>query len=270
VVLNGSASFDEDDGIASYQWEQTYGTPVVISDPTSDKPTFTAPNNGVDDALRFRLTVTDHNGLQAQDGCIVNVLMLNEPPVANAGPNQKVEEGATVVLHGENSTDPDDGILSYQWTQLSGTPVTFSDPGAAITEFIAPEAITDMDFLTFELTVTDQKGLKSTATCSVGVRPIVENDSTPPEIFIEMPFSGTYYETNESYVTISGHASDNVAVSEVSWNRERGEGGTASGTENWEIPMIRIKPKLNTITITATDTAGNSTSKTINIYRRTK
>ena len=272
VVLNGSGSFDEDDGIAFYQWVQTYGTPITLSDPTSDQPTFIAPDTGVDgESLRFQLTVTDNNGLQAQDVCIVNILMLNEPPVADAGSDQEVEEDDTVILNGGNSTDPDDGIFSYQWTQLSGTPVTFSDPGAAITEFSAPKALTDMDFLTFELTVTDHEGLKSTASCIVGVKPISgENDSTPPEIAIEVPTSGTYYKIKSRSVKLSGYASDNVAVTKVTWNSSRGYSGTASGTENWEVSKIKIKPRVNIITVTAADAAGNQTSTTITVYRSAK
>jgi len=272
VVLNGSYSFDGDDGIASYQWAQIYGTPVTLSDPTSDQPTFQAPDTGVDgESLRFHLTVIDNGGLQAQDVCIVNVLMLNEPPVADAGPDQEVEEGDTVILNGEYSTDPDDGIFSYQWVQLSGTPVAFSDPGSPITDFTAPEALTDTDFLTFELTVTDHGGLKNTASCIVGIKPIVEEtDLTSPEISIEVPNSGTNYVTKSRYITLSGYASDDVSVTKVTWKSSRGYSGTASGTENWEASRIKIKPKSNIITVTAADAAGNQTSTTINVYRRSK
>jgi len=42
----------------------------------------------------------------------VSLPVPNEPPVADAGPNQTVNEGATVMLNGSNSSDPDDGIAS--------------------------------------------------------------------------------------------------------------------------------------------------------------
>jgi hypothetical protein len=48
------------------------------------------------------------------------------PPVADAGPNQTVDEGVTVTLDGSNSSDPDGDISSYQWTQIAGIPVTLS------------------------------------------------------------------------------------------------------------------------------------------------
>ena len=75
VTLNGSASSDPDDGIASYLWEQTGGgTTVTLSDPNAAKPTFVTP---IVDAtaitLNFRLTVTDNGGLQATDQVAVEI-----------------------------------------------------------------------------------------------------------------------------------------------------------------------------------------------------
>ena len=83
VTLDGSNSSDQDNGIASYLWEQTGGIPVALCDPTAAQPSFTSPDVGPDGAsLIFRLTVTDNGGLQASDTCIVNVTWLNAPPAA--------------------------------------------------------------------------------------------------------------------------------------------------------------------------------------------
>jgi hypothetical protein len=40
----------------------------------------------------------------------------NEPPLADAGLDQTVDRGATVLLDGTGSRDPDGEIVSYQWT----------------------------------------------------------------------------------------------------------------------------------------------------------
>jgi hypothetical protein len=117
-----------------------------------------------------------------------------------------------------------------------------------------------------ELTVTDRGGLQSTATCTVNVNPVEENDTTLPEIMIQMPASSIYYATNRRYVTLSGYASDNIALSKVTWISSRGFSGTASGTENWSIPVIKIKPNVNVITVTAFDAAGNQASTTMTVY----
>ena len=45
----------------------------------------------------------------------------NQPPVADAGPDQTVGKGAKVTLNGSNSTDVGGpGIASYLWTQTVG------------------------------------------------------------------------------------------------------------------------------------------------------
>jgi len=170
VTLDGSNSSDPDDGIASYQWTQLGGTPVTLSNTTVFRPSFTAPNVGPGGAsLTFQLTVTDNNGLQSTDSCIVNITWVNLSPTADAGPNQTVAEGDTVTLDGSGSNDPDDTIASYQWTQLGGTSVTLSNPAAATTFFTSPDVGMGGQSLTFQLTVTDSGGLRSTATCIVNV-----------------------------------------------------------------------------------------------------
>jgi len=91
------------------------------------------------------------------------------PPVADAGSDQTVDEGVNVTLDGSNSSDPDNDISSYQWTQTGGLSVTLSDISAARPFFTAPNVGPDGTSLTFQLTVTDSGGLQSTDTCIVNV-----------------------------------------------------------------------------------------------------
>ncbi|MEJ2233314.1 MAG: tandem-95 repeat protein [Syntrophobacterales bacterium] len=70
VPLDASNSSDPDvDDIITYQWNQTGGTAVTLSDPTDKRPTFEAPS--FDDAngqpLIFELIVTDRQGEQSQE-----------------------------------------------------------------------------------------------------------------------------------------------------------------------------------------------------------
>ncbi|MCK4304505.1 MAG: PD40 domain-containing protein, partial [Candidatus Eisenbacteria sp.] len=170
VTLDASNSSDPDDGIASYQWTQTAGPPVTLSNPTAVQPTFIAPNVGPDgESLTFQLTVTDNGGLQATDTCIVNVTWENQPPTADAGSDQTVDESVTVTLDASNSTDPDDGIASYLWTQAAGTPVTLSDPTATKPTFVTPPVDLNGTTLTFQLTVEDNGGLESSDEVSVTI-----------------------------------------------------------------------------------------------------
>ena len=56
------------------------------------------------------------------------VLVRDLEPVAEAGPDQTVDEGAEVFLDGAASSDPNGDPLSYEWEQIGGPTVTLSDP----------------------------------------------------------------------------------------------------------------------------------------------
>ena len=171
VTLDGSNSFDPDDGIEFYHWKQVAGPSVSLSNPQAVQPTFLAPDVGRDGvSCTFELTVTDYGSLQSTDTTIVNVIWLNDPPSANAGVDQTVLEKSTVTLDGSNSSDPDDGIASYQWKQVAGHSVTFSDPTDDQPTFEAPNFDDSDDKpLIFELIVTDNGGLQSSDSTTVSV-----------------------------------------------------------------------------------------------------
>lgn len=163
VTLDGSGSTDPDDGIQNYRWTQTAGIPIHLIDDNTAKPTFVSPivdSDGI--FLEFKLHVVDHNGLESTDTCIVNVTWLNDPPTANAGPDQTVAEGSTVALDGSGSTDADDGIEFYFWTQTGGTPVTLSDVTAVQPTFVTPPVDPNGTHLGFLLVVIDRGGLART------------------------------------------------------------------------------------------------------------
>jgi lysophospholipase L1-like esterase len=74
VTLDGSSSFDPLGKNLSFQWEQTTGTTVVMSDPTSVQPTFTAPDVGAaGETLTFNLTATNDENLESNDISVVEV-----------------------------------------------------------------------------------------------------------------------------------------------------------------------------------------------------
>jgi hypothetical protein len=73
VSLSGTGT-DPENGTLSYQWRQTGGTSVTLSNPTSAKASFTAPSIATGTAtLTFELRITDAAGLSAVDAQTVVV-----------------------------------------------------------------------------------------------------------------------------------------------------------------------------------------------------
>ncbi len=93
----------------------------------------------------------------------------NQPPLANAGPDQTVNEGVVVKLKGNNSLDPDGSIAAYSWSQLSGPPVDLSNSSQIEADFTSPNVLASGETLVFQLVVTDNEGLQATDSCSVYV-----------------------------------------------------------------------------------------------------
>ncbi len=170
VYLDGSGSIDSDGDVLSYHWTQTGGASVTLSDPASVNPEFeTFFVDPAGESLTFQLTVTDLYGLKSTDTCIVNILWVNNPPVADAGPDQEVNEGSFISLDGTDSNDPDGDSITFQWIQTGGAAVTLNDPNAAQSSIVSSQDIPSGEILIFQLTVTDEGGLKSTDECSVAV-----------------------------------------------------------------------------------------------------
>ena len=128
VILNGIASNDPDgDGvITSYQWEQIQGPQVELKNDNKSATSFTAPTVTADTTLRFKLTVTNNEGLKSFD--IVDVLVKNAKfIIADAGPDQTVNERSLVTLNG-SSVNPDGGnTISYKWSQIGGNNTIISN-----------------------------------------------------------------------------------------------------------------------------------------------
>ncbi len=95
------------------------------------------------------------------------------------------------------------------------------------------------------------------------------HDTSKPAISITAPTSEPDYTTGaSSLATLAGTASDNEAVTEVTWSNNRGGSGTAIGTGNWSATDIELQTGVNIITVTAHDSAGNSDYDAIAINRQ--
>lgn len=113
VTLDGSASYDPDGVIVSYEWSEggvVLGSSAIL------------PVNFVYGQHVVTLTVVDNEQFVSTDDVIITTAQGAVSPVANAGPDQTVEDPtgsgfAPATLDGTASFDPNGVIVSYEWSE---------------------------------------------------------------------------------------------------------------------------------------------------------
>ncbi len=165
----------------SYKWKQISGIPVQLSSSTDLTPTFVAPTpNGIVGELKFELSIGDE--LISIPSCDVIVKVTTtqatgQPPVADAGPDQTVDELTRVVLDGSASKGDH---IKYSWEQVGGDKVTLLFRNTASPALFAPAVpIGETKELDFKLTVTNEFGSDS-----ANVKIIVEHNNENPTAVI--------------------------------------------------------------------------------------
>jgi len=241
VTLTGTTT-DDTAMIANVTWDFGDSTPNVTStSPTLLSTTHDYPGTGVYTAT---ITVGFGGALNKIETATTQITIVeNQPPIANAGPDQNVEQtsisGAEATLNGAASSDPYNDPLTYSWTWTGG-----SATGVTATALFPPGTTT------VELTVSDGV-FTSTDTVDITVR-----DTTPPFVTAG---SDVTVEAGTS-VTLNGAATDAVStVFTFSWSEDgevlKTETGVAATSLDFE---TKFNVGAHDITLRATDEAGNA------------
>ncbi|MEX0770478.1 MAG: PKD domain-containing protein, partial [Balneolaceae bacterium] len=197
----------------------------------------------------------------------------NTAPVADAGSDQTLEAtGPTtsVTVDGSASSDADGDELSYSWT-LNGNEVS--------TSVTATEEL-GLGTHTFTLTVSD-----GTASDSDEVTITVE-DTTPPELSFTVETTELWAPNHKMHLVVSGISATDLAgldpdlditVTSNESANGRGDGNTNqdwnvvdNGDGTFDVYVLAERSgqgegRIYTITMTATDTSGNSTQEMVEV-----
>ena len=154
---------------ASYSWRQVSGPST--SSINAAKTSSATVSKLIVGQYVFELLVTDNNGSTNSDQITITVnpatSKVNLLPVADAGSSDTIQLPTnTYTLNASGSIDPDGTIVSYHWKQMSGPntagSTSMNSPVVSLSNLQAGE-------YDFQLTVTDNTGINSTATMKLTV-----------------------------------------------------------------------------------------------------
>jgi hypothetical protein len=232
------------------------------------RPVFTAPAVGCEGAeITFKANVDDGFGGVAETILVVNIANLNNAPVANAGPNQSVPEGASVAVDAAASSDPDGDSLAYSWTQISGPSVAITGAGTSRASFTAPMLALGGDpnaslLITLQVTALDSCGGASTDFVDVKVQNV---DHAP---IANAGGSLTRFEGDLVILSGSGSDPDGDSLS-YSWRQIAGPAVVLSGgtgpTPKFVAPFTGPDGDTIILELTATDSYGGQSKDTATI-----
>jgi|AntDeeMinimDraft_5_1070356.scaffolds.fasta_scaffold00199_4 hypothetical protein len=173
----------------------------------------------------------------------------NDPPEVDAGLDQRVYAGTTVLLDAGGTRDPDGTITSYAWRieTPSGTNIT---PDCATCERTRFEP-TDPGTYAVTLTATDDDGASRSDTLYVTVR-----TDDGPSITLDGP------RTTPAGTTVNFQATPNPGtepLAAVNWTMDGTQLQTANSTT---LTRTVTDPGTRTITVSVTDAIGRTASTT--------
>ncbi|XP_069349130.1 dyslexia-associated protein KIAA0319 homolog isoform X1 [Eulemur rufifrons] len=214
TLIDGSQSTD-DTKIVSYHWEEITG-PFIEEKNSADSPVLHLSNLSPGN-YTFRLTITDSDGAtNSTTAAVIVNNAVDDPPVANAGPNQTITlPQNSITLNGNQSSD-DHQIVLYQWSLAPGSEDKKVAMQGVQTPYLHLSAMQEGDY-TFQLMVTDSSRQQSTAVVTVTVQP----ETNRPPVAVAGPDKELVFPV-ESATLDGSRSSDDHGIVFYHWEHVRG------------------------------------------------
>ena len=168
MELNALPSTDRCGQTLTYTWQQTAGPDVNLTNPNGALASFVPGEDGA-----YSFTVTVSNGIFSDEQTVqigVGETVVTDCPRVDAGTDQEVREGASsLCLDGAGSASASGLPLDFEWFQIDGVEVEFSNPFVSKPCIQVPQDVCGDHVLVFELTVTEPGGCRRTDSIAVAV-----------------------------------------------------------------------------------------------------
>ncbi|MFC2035441.1 hypothetical protein ACFLUJ_04870 [Chloroflexota bacterium] len=217
----------------------------------------------------------DHDNGVSSGAVYVYQVLMNNPPVANAGSDQIVEQethlGAEIILNGINSSDSDDDPLFFLW---SANGITFDDSTSSTPSAIFPSGTTTVTLVVNDGTVDSEPDYVD-ITVEDTTAPVISLVVTPDILW---PPNHKMVKVSTVSATDTCDTNPTVAISVThneSTHNNKGVGDGNTGPD-WEIQadssiLLRAErvgtntDRIYTITVIATDNSGNESTATATV-----
>ncbi len=183
VRFDASGSSDPDGSIVAWEWDFGDG-----GQGTGVSPLHAYARSGL---WRVRLKVRDDSGTASGKAETEILVVVNDRPIADAGPDHTVALGEPLEFSGRDSVDPDGEIVAYRWDFGDGT----TAEGRAVTH-----AFTTPGVYMVRLTVQDNSGHEEAVDVdetrvTVNAPPVARagpDVRTAPGLSVRLDGSGSY------------------------------------------------------------------------------
>tara|TARA_Y100001956_G_scaffold81064_1_gene97660 strand:+ start:4323 stop:6860 length:2538 start_codon:yes stop_codon:yes gene_type:complete len=267
--VNGFEYGYDDQAEAPWVWNRSTGELITFDDDRSVKAKGAYVRSlGLAGLFSWEIDADNGDILNAMHEGLAGGTPSNRAPSANAGADVTVVGPATVSLDGSASKDADGTIASYQWTQVSGTPVTLSGAGSATASFDVAE-VAQAETLSFKLTVTDNEGASASDTVTVNVNP----KDLPPVNKVPVAAISAPANVNAGDVVVidaSGSTDADNDVLSYSWDVPAGLNATVDGATVSFVAAEYTQDTSLAFTVTVSDgKATSSASAAVVVAKKT-